>query len=151
MEISLKKSCEGLQSIERTNQLHSRGKWYFIVKKEHADNLRHYVINTVIPDLEENGLPVINGIVAGVSGSLMEPTTVGNYAAVLKRNLSKDSVDFTKEALNIVPARKRQHIIPTYAQEEQTKNDSDIPRVINEPKAKPTPLNDEIQKIGILK
>ena len=92
--------------------------------------------------MEENGLPVINGIVAVVSGSLMGPTTVGNYAAVLKRNLTKDSVDFTKEALNIVPSRKRQHIIPTYAREEQPKSDSNIPRVINVPAAKRTPLND---------
>ena len=53
METSLKKSCAGLQSIERTNQLRSRGKRHFIVKKEHADKLRHYVINTVIPDLEK--------------------------------------------------------------------------------------------------
>ena len=76
----------------------------------------------------------------------MGPTTVGNYAAVLKRNLTKDSVDFTNETLNIVPARKRQHIIPTYAREEQSKNDSDIPRVINGPKTKPNLLSDELQK-----
>ena len=66
----------------------------------------------------------------------MGPTTVGNYAEVLKRNLTKDYVDFTKEDLNLVPARKRQHIIPTYACEEQKKPDPDIPRVINGPTAK---------------
>ena len=85
MELSLKKSCKGLHSIERTNQLHSRGKWHFVVDKTHADKIRHYILHTVIPDLEENGLPVINGIVAGVAGSLMGTTTVGNYAEVLKK------------------------------------------------------------------
>lgn len=54
----------------------------FYSKKEYTDKLRHFVINTVITDLEENGLTVINGIVAGVSGSLMGPTTVSNYAEV---------------------------------------------------------------------
>ena len=131
MEVSLKTSCTGLQSIERTNQLHSRGKWHFIVKKAHADKLRHYVLNTVIPDLENNGLPIINGIVAGVAGSLMGTTTVGNYAEVLKRNLTKDSVDFTKANLNQIPVRKRQHVIPTYAREETARSTPDIPRVIN--------------------
>ena len=123
----------------------------FYSQKEYADKLRHYVINTVIPGLEENGLPVINGIVAGVAGSLMGPTTVGNYSAVLRRNLTKDSVDFTNETLNIVPARKRQHIIPTYSREEKSKNDSDIPRVINGPKTKATPINDDLKKIGTIK
>ena len=70
-----------------------------------------------------------------VDGSLMGPTTVGNYAEVLKKNLTKDSVDFTKEDLNLVQARKRQHIIPTYAREEQNQTDSDIPRVSNGPEA----------------
>ena len=69
MEISLKKSCDGLHSIERTTQLNSRGKWHFIVEKQSSEKLRHYLINTVIPQLEENGLPVINGVIAGVSGS----------------------------------------------------------------------------------
>ena len=134
MEVSLKKSCEGLHSIERTNQLYSRGKWHFIVEKVHADKLRHYIINTVIPDLEENGLPVINGIVAGVAGSLMGTTTVGNYAEVLKKNLTSTSVDFSQDSYNSVRARKRQHIIPTYGRENNSLPDDDIPRVINGPK-----------------
>ena len=114
MEVSLKTSCEGSHSIERTNQLHSKGKQHFIVEKAHADKLRNYIIHTVIPDLEENGLPVINGIVTGVACSLMRTTTVGNYADVLKNNLTSASVDFTQDNFNSVRARKRQHIIPTY-------------------------------------
>ena len=117
MEVTLKKSCKGLHSIEQTNQLSSRGKWHFIVEKVHAAKLRHYLINTVIPELEENGLPVINGIVAGVAGSLMGTTTVGNYATILKKNLTTASVDFTQDNYNSVRPRKRHQIIPTYGRE----------------------------------
>ena len=104
------------------------------MEKVHADKLRHYIINTVIPDLEENGLPVINGIVSGVAGSLMGTTTVGNYAEVLKKNLTSTSVDFSQDSYNSVRARKRQHIIPTYGRENNSLPDDDIPRVINGPK-----------------
>ena len=88
------------------------------MKKEHSDRLRHYIINTVIPQLEANGLPGINVIIAGVAGSLMGTTTIGNYAEVLKQTLTQNAVDFTKKDLNRVQARKRQHIIPMYAREE---------------------------------
>ena len=81
----------------------------------------------MIPDLEENGLPVINGIVAGVTGSLMGTKTVGKYAEVLKKNLTDTSVDFTQDNYNLVRARKRQNIIPTYGREDNKKINYDIP------------------------
>ena len=114
------------------------------MKKQFSANLRHYLINTVIPQLEEHGLPVINGVVAGVSGSFMGTTMVGKYAAVLKRNLTKDSMDFTKENLNKTQVQKRQHIIPTYEREENSISQKQITRIINGPK-KVSPPNPDAQ------
>ena len=100
--------------------------------------------------MKANGLPVINGIVAGVAASLMGTTTVGNFVEVLKRTLTQNAVDFTKEDLNRVHPHKRQHIIPMYAREENNQPNSPIPQVITRPTAaktiliKEAPINWEI-------
>ena len=107
IEAIIRANCDGLVSIERTNHLNSRGKWHFLVQIQHQHTVRQYILQQIIPNLERNGLPSINGIAAGVSGSLLGTTTVGNYAEVLKRNLSTNANDFNQESLNTNVFQKR--------------------------------------------
>ena len=89
------------------NYVNARGKWHFLVNIQHQHTVRQYILQHIIPNLERNGLPSINGIAAGVAGSLLGTTTVGNYSEVINRNLSSKAIDFYQDSLNVNTLRKR--------------------------------------------
>ena len=44
VEKQLFSNCPGIESIERTSLLGSRGRWLLIVQKTHQDTIREYVM-----------------------------------------------------------------------------------------------------------
>ena len=84
IEQEIRNNFQGLESIEQTSQMKQRGRWFIIVNKAYEEQIRGFVLNTIIPKLESTGLPTLNGVPAGIDGRLIGSTTVGTYALVLQ-------------------------------------------------------------------
>ena len=80
--------------------MNQRGRWFIIVRNEHEEQIRGFVLNTIILKLESTGLPTLNGVPADITGSLIGSTTVGTYASVLQQRLSMKAADLSDDTLN---------------------------------------------------
>ena len=69
-------------------------------------------MKNIFPYLEETGQCNVQGVPPCIAGGLIGPTTVGNYAAVLKSNLTPNAKPPQEESLNRGHQHKRRHIIP---------------------------------------
>ena len=66
----------------------------------------------IFPYLEETGKCNVQGVPPCIDGGLIGPTAVGNYADVLKSNLTPNAKYPKDESLNRGHQYKRRHIIP---------------------------------------
>ena len=112
IELDIANNCMGLESIERTTLLPQRGRWLIVVQKQHQDEIRNYLMKHVFPYLEETGQCHVQGVPPCIAGGLIGPTTVGNYADILKSNLTHNAKSPQDESLNRGYGYKRRHIIP---------------------------------------
>ena len=112
VELDINSNCMGLESIERTTLLSQRGRWLLVVKKQHQDAIRKYLMKHLFPYLEKTGQCDVQGVPPCIAGGLIGPTTVGNYAAVLTSNLTSNAKSPPDESLNRSNQNKRRHVIP---------------------------------------
>ena len=118
IEQEIHNNCQGLESVEQTSQMNQRGRWFLIVNKEYEEQIRGYVLNTIIPKLESTGLPTLNGVPDGIAGSLIGSTTVGTYASVLQQRLTMKAADLSDDTLNHgTRYPKRRQVIPMFSAE----------------------------------
>lgn len=95
IEESIQRTTPGLESIEKTILMKQRGRWLLVVKKQHQEAIRAYLVNTIIPNIENSGKNLLPGIPVGITGSLISPGTVGNYASTLHKQLTPNAKDLT--------------------------------------------------------
>ena len=88
LEESMHQALPGLESIEKTMLLQKRGRWLVIVRKKHQAQIRKYLIQTILPAIENSGYNPIPGVPVSIAGSLISPATVGTYANALKSRLT---------------------------------------------------------------
>ena len=101
--------------------MNQRGRWFIIVNKDHEEQIRGFVLNTIIPKLESTGLPTLNGVPAGIACILIGSTTVGTYTSVLQQRLTMKAADLSDDTLNHgTQYPKRGQVIPTYSAEPKT-------------------------------
>ena len=106
----------GLVSIESTMFTESRGRWILIVKKTNETEIRNYVLQNIIPSLDNAAHMTYEGVAVGIAGSLIGPTTVGSYAEVLKRQLNSDSsANTSTPSTYSTRGNKRRSIIPVHS------------------------------------
>ena len=119
-----------------------------IVTKEHQDETRHHIVHSILPHLEQNGNMGVNGVSAGIPGSLIGPNTVGNYAEVLKRNLTPNAINIVNDNLNQGTQYTRRQMIPVYTDKSEVKIDSS-PQTVSTSRYKPLPdTHNEVSTIS---
>ena len=114
VENQLFQNCSGIESIERTSLLGSRGRWLLIVQKAQQDAIREYIMRNILSKHERTGMSSLPGVPVSFAGSLIGPTTVGNYAEVLRKNLTPTSIDLTTNTHNTGMKHRRRTQIPIY-------------------------------------
>ena len=83
-----------------------------VVQKQYQAAIRTYLVNTIIPNIENSGTHLLPGIPVGITGSLISPGTVGNYASMLHQQLTPKAKDLTNDAYKKSTSPPKRNYVP---------------------------------------